>query len=135
MAIVFVSAKQRQKSFIWGISLALVLLVVVIFLAIFLPGFLNPMPTLPPSGQPGFLSDLAINFSGIDSDKVKNLDPFLTQEKIFTYVVLDKNGRRITGDISADTQDGASALLQNAGFKIISLSQMVAGRSDPFVSY
>ncbi len=76
-----------------------------------------------------------LNLDIVDSDKVKNLEPFTQLEVEFAYVVTDKNGQQITGNISAASKDDARTLLEASGFKASSLKEMNLGNSDPFIPY
>ena len=89
MAIVFISAKEKQRSFFTGLLLLLVLVVAGGALALFLPGFLNPPQTPNSLTAPQFtgLPPVSINFSVLDSDKVKNLQPFLAEPQEFSMPV------------------------------------------------
>ena len=140
MAIVFISAKQKQQSFMWGIFILLALLLVAGLLAISLPGFLNPKQVGPAALLGGGQvknppANLAINFSVVDSEKVKALEPFSIKENIFAYTITDKNGRKITGNISAKTKEEAQNLLEGSGYKVVTIVEMIVGRSEPFISY
>jgi hypothetical protein len=134
MAIVFISPKKKQSIFFTGIALSLVVFFGIVSVIIFFPQLINihqsaaiPSATIRP--------DIAVNLSIIDSDSVKNLQPFLNLETEYTYVVQDKNGKQTTGNISAATTQDAQKMLEAAGFKVSSLTEMGVGRTNPFVSY
>jgi hypothetical protein len=137
MAIVFISPKSKQRMFYVGIIMLLILFLIIISSIVFLPEFLNKNKSIPIKEILDKLdkSDVVINFNIMDSDKVKNLDPFDSQETEFTYVVFDQEGKQITGSISAVIKDDAQKLLEGAGFKVSSLKEMDIGREEPFVSY
>jgi hypothetical protein len=48
MAIVFVSARNKQNAFVWGIGVLLILFVIVLSVVVFLPELLNAPPEIPP---------------------------------------------------------------------------------------
>ena len=134
MAIVFISPKAKRKVFL-RLAIMLVFLAVVVFLLVFIiVGSLNMKRTsLPKATIP--TSDIAINFDVIDSPKVLSLEPFVSQETEFTYMVKDDSGKEIQGAIFAASKENAKILLEEAGFTVVSLEEMKIGRSEPFVAY
>src|SRR3989344_3743748 len=98
MAIVFISAKNKQGAFFWGIIMLLVLFLAVVSLIVFLPDFLNTPPKIPK--EVTFVSpNTSVDLGVLDSDKIKNLELFTPVEIAFTYVVSDARGKKITGNI------------------------------------
>ncbi len=135
MAIVFISPQEKQRVFFRGVAIFAVLLLFIISLLIFLPGFVNKTSNTS-TGVSSSNPNITINLSIMDSDKIKNLEPFNEEiGSVFIYTVQDKNGRKTTGNISAATKEQAQSLLEQSGFKVLSLEEMSVGRNDPFISY
>ncbi len=79
--------------------------------------------------------DIVINMSILDSDSVKNLQPFVVVQIQFAYVVEDQSGKQIIGNILADSQDNAKNILEDAGYKVLNVMLADAGKNNPFASY
>ncbi|MBX4200951.1 hypothetical protein KW786_02365 [Candidatus Parcubacteria bacterium] len=134
MAIVFVSARNKQNAFFWGIAVLLVLFLGMISLIVFLPEFLNMPSEVPPSmtyQSPNTNVDLRI----LNSDTLTNLEPFNVMEATFSYTVTNAAGKKTTGTISAASREEAQSRLEGSGFKVESLEETKVGRANPFVSY
>jgi uncharacterized membrane protein YkgB len=134
MAIVFISPKKKQTLFFRGIILSLVLFLSIVSFIVLLPEFFNKNQNVPvdlSSGDQG----IAINFNFLDSDRVKNLEPFVVSQAEFSYIVKDKDGKQVAGNISAHSKQEAKTLLENSEFTIINLQEMNAGKSNPFAAY
>ncbi len=134
MAIVFISPKQKQKTVIKIILILLVLLLVIGSLVILIPKFLNATPSAKVKvsfSKP----DVIINLDILNSEKVKNLNLFSNLETEFVYVVKNQQGKLVTGNILALTPFDAQNLLEESGFKVVSLKEVNIGRSEPFTSY
>ena len=138
MAIIFISPREKQKTFFKAVIILLVIALVTFLLVAFIPDFINKTPEIPltaPSSISGAKPDIAINFTIVDSDKFKNLESFAPMESQFTYVVEDQKGKQISGTILAVTGPDAKRALESAGFKVVSVKEASVGRSEPFVSY
>ncbi len=131
MAIVFVSPKEKQKVFLAGIIALVVLVMAVVAAIIILPSLINSNQNSP-VGKTPVAPALVINLSVIDSAQVSSLQPFTTVQTEFTYVVKDKKGKQINGNISATSQQEAQSLLEASGFSVVSVSLTQAGNSEPF---
>jgi len=138
MAITFKSSKAKQKAVTVLVVVVLVVCLVGFALIVLLPEFLYNNQTVSTTigqifsfGKP----DISLNFSVVDSPEVANLQPFVVMETEFTYVVINRVGKKITGTISAVSIDDATALLEKSGYIVVSVSQMATGRSNPFISY
>lgn len=134
MAILFTSPKKRRRIFLWSITLLLILLLFMISLIIFPPQFRNELQSTVPEGVFDMLNT-KINFNIMDSNQVKNLDPFEDVETEFTYIAQDKDGKQITGRISAVSKIKAESILEEMGFKVFSLQESDIGRNEPFIPY
>ncbi len=134
MAIVFISPKARERFFLRMVLLSVVLVLATVSLVLFITFVLDGNQNSAVN-QVGSQPNIAINMNIVNSDQVKNLNPFYDLQTEFSYVVADKNGKQTQGNISAATKEDAQALLQQSGYTIISLDEATVGRSDPFVSY
>ena len=134
MAIVLIKSKKQQGPLFWGIVLVVVLVLAGVSLVTFFPQLLtNSQPPAP--GASYDASEVTLNTSIMDSDKVKKLAPFVALETTFAYVVQDKEGSQIVGTISAASVASARGVLEDSGFKVISLKEVNTGRPEPFISY
>lgn len=133
MAIIFESPKKIQKKFLRIIIILLVFVLLIVPFIIFSPGLINRVQNV--SQEEISEPDIKINFNTIDSDQVKNLDPFGAIELEFFYIVEDKNGRQIIGRISAAAKNDAQKILEEGGFKVSELVETNIGRKEPFAPY
>lgn len=134
MAIIFVSPKKRQRTLFLILSIALLSILIAISLVFFIPGFLKRLQS-PPTALLFESPDITINLDILNSNKVKNLEPFGDLKTAYIYMVEGKDGKQVTGSISMDTKEQAQKILEDDGFKIISLEELNIGRDNPFVSY
>ena len=92
MAIVFISPKEKQKVFFKGVAIFAILFLIVIFLIVFLPWFVNKSQDIPMETSSKELN-IAINLNIMDSDKVKDLEPFIEEiGKRFVYEAFRRIG-------------------------------------------
>ncbi len=134
MAIVLISPKKRQKTFFWVIIFLFVVILIAVSLFIFIPSFRSQIIDIPDSGTYA-TPDIKLNFNIIDSNQVKNLQPFGSIETEFSYIAKDKNGKQVVGKISEVDRDSAQKSLEQMGFIVSSLQETNVGRTDPFVPY
>ena len=138
MAIVFIDQKRKKRLIVWVVVALSILILFTISLVIFPPIFKFQEGSLElrdGSEEVVIPPDININLGLLDSDRVKNLEPFLSQETEFTYFAQDKFGRRINGVISAITQEQAKGLLEKNGLKILNIQESAFGRKEPFAPY
>ena len=130
MAVVFISPKQRQKAFLVGITVVLMLFLVVISLGVFLakPGDFSPQLVF---NKP----KVSIDTSIFDSDQFKNLQPFTDMQKQYSYKATTKDGKPQIGFVSADTIDHARNTLEAQGLTVSELKEVEVGRDNPFTPY
>jgi hypothetical protein len=130
MAVVFISPKQRQKTFFVIITLMFLLFMIVIFLGVF-------------SAKPSSVSQVVvfnkakinIDMSIFNGEKFKNLQPFTDINPQYSYSALFKNGKPQSGFISAPSIDQARTMLEGMGLNVSEISEVEAGRPDPFIPY
>ena len=72
MAIVFTSPVKKQRIFFWSIFSCIVLFLFIVSLIVFPPAFKSALKDAPTEDSP-----ITINFNVLDSDAIKNLEPFL----------------------------------------------------------
>ena len=132
MAIVFIQSKKRRKMVFWIIAVLLILVLFIISLVTFPPGL---------KYKPSVVSmeiekiDVKINFSVIDSELVKKLEPFKDITTDFIYTTQNKDGRQIKGKISAVSKNEAKVFLEGTGLKVLTLESVAIGRDEPFTIY
>ncbi len=99
-----------------------------------LPEIKNQLNVTPAEGE--FKApDITINFSVVDSARVKSLESFNNIQTEFTYLATDQSGMQSQGTVSASSKAEAKKILEGTGLTVISLQEINVGRSDPFVSY
>lgn len=130
MAVVFISPKQRQKMFIMGITIMLLLFLVIISLGVFLSKPKEVLPALV-FNKPKINIDMKI----FELDQFKNLQPFTEMETQYSYSGLTKDNKLKTGFISAVSMDQARTAIEGMGLFITQLKEAEIGRDDPFAPY
>ncbi len=75
MAIIFISPKKQQRIIFWSATTVFMLALIGISAFMLLPEIKNQL-TIIPETEAFKMPDVKINFSIVDSDKVKNLEPF-----------------------------------------------------------
>lgn len=133
MAILFKQSKRKERIFIWSIIIFVITVLFLISLVMF-PPF---QKVLPPS-ENGISSqyDAKIDLGLMDSEQVKNLYVFLEGVKIdFSFIAQDKNGKRVTGNISALDKDEAMSLLIAKELTVVSITELYSIKNDPFSPY
>lgn len=130
MAIVFISPKEKQKVFFGAIAGVFGFIVIVIAIIILLS---RPAPIAqekvfkkPP---------IKINFALLDSDKLKNLQPFPQIEAEFTYTAKDAEDRDVAGKITAASEDDARKAIEAMNLKILTINGPLLGQDNPFTPY
>ena len=133
MAIILVPEKKARGTFTWVVYAALPLVLAAISLFVFLPYFQNTFPMVSDQGNTQE-PDIAIHFSALNSDQIRNLEPFDSNLIQFNYLAKDKNGKQVSGHVLADSNIDAKKILEAQQLQIISIEEAVVGRGDPFVS-
>lgn len=81
------------------------------------------------------IPELKIDFAAIQSDKIKNLEPFLVIGTEFLYTASDKDNKEVQGKVSATNAEEAVQILEKMGLKVTDLQEVKAGKEEPFSSY
>jgi len=130
VAVVFISPKQRQKVFFLGITIALLLFMVFVSLAVFLSKPTAPAPELI-FNKPKVAIDMAV----FDSEQFKNLQLLENIQTQFSYIATAKDGSTQTGFIQAESKQNAATLLTEMGLTVSELKEVEIGRDNPFTPY
>jgi len=133
MAIVFVSPRQRQKTFLMAIIAVFVLIFVVIALAIFLA-----RPKEIPQAQLVFNKPkVNVDFKVLDLDQFKKLEPFVQMQNQYDYKATTKTKiiKTIEGKIFAISIEDAQNKLKALNLNVASVVEVKAGRENPFTPY
>ena len=133
MAILFKQSKRKEKIFIWSVIIFVIFVAFFISLVIF-PPFQKSYSIS--GGENSLQYNAKIDLALMDSEQVKNLDIFSGGIKIaFSFVAKDKNGKQITGNISALDKDEAMSILLAKGFSVISIDEFHSIKNNPFSPY
>src|SRR3989344_5320630 len=118
MAVVFISPKQRQKTFFLGITVIFLLFLAAVGFAVFLS---QPKPVSPEIvfNKPKISIDTKI----FDSEQFKNLQPFAEMKIRFAYTARTTQGESETGIITAVSENEAKKILEDAGMAVIDLKE------------
>ena len=130
MAVVFISPKQRQRTFFVLITAVFLVFLLVIFFAVFLVS--------PQSGQQQLVFNkpkVTIDMGVFNSDQFKNLQPFSEMTIKYSYSAVDKNNKTQTGFISAVSEEKARTFLTDTGLTVLDLKEVEVGRDNPFAPY
>jgi len=133
MAVVFISPKQKQKTFFIGITVMFLLLLIIIFLVVFLYS--------PKLASPELVFNkpkVNIDIKFFDSEQFKNFDrPFIKIPLQFSYkaTTKDRVPKTRTGFVSADSIDLAREAVVAMNLDIVELKEVEIGRDNPFTPY
>lgn len=134
MAVVFISPKQRQRTFFIGITVMFLLFLAVIFFGVFLSAPTGTSPVLV-FNKPKVSIDMSI----FNSDQFKNLQPFAKMQTQYSYTATLKSAvgqaKQETGFITADSIDQAKTILQGMGLEVSQIKEAEIGRDNPFTPY
>lgn len=129
MAIVFISPRQKQKVFISGTVTALALAVSIIFFVVF---FAKPKE----ASELVFNKPKAsVNVNFLDSNELKNLEPFPEMETEFVYEAFTAKRKKVSGNIWAISEEEAVRLLGELGLSPSKIDEVLIGKDNPFESY
>lgn len=135
MAITFISPQKRQRVIFGGISLLVLLVLAGGSIVALLPEIKNQLTVIPIEGN-FKMPDIKVDFVLVDSDKVKNLEPFLDIQTEFVYVAKNQDGTEAGGTIVSSSKEEARKTLEGMmELTVISLEQANLGKSDPFIAY
>ena len=130
MAVVFISPKKTQQTFLMGIAALLFIFLIFISFIVF---FSQPSAVSP---EKVFnKSKVNIDMTVLDSEQFKNLIPFEEIPLQFYYEALNEKNRQVTGVISATSEQEAVKKLEADGLSVGLIYEVEAGRDDPFSPY
>jgi len=130
MAVVFISPKQRQKTFLIGITIIFVLFLTFVTFGVLLSGPKQVQPTLV-FNKP----KISINTEVFDSEQFQELQPFSEMQIQFIYEAETKENKAVEGFVTAESIDDAKKILEATGLEIISIKEAEIGRENPFTPY
>jgi len=130
MAIVFISPREKQKMFIFGIVGLFFIVLILIGLMVFLA-----KPKKATVEQFFNAPEIGINFDILDSDVIKNLELFPEIKKEFNYTARTSKKIVKSGVITASSQEEAIQSLTTLGLLDIVLEEIEGGRDNPFTPY
>lgn len=130
MAIVFISPKKKQRMFLAGSVAVLILFLITVALIVFLS---------QPSQEKVQLvfnkPKVNINFSMLESEEFKILEPFSKMELQFRYEARDEDGNPVAGLISAVSEKEAREILKLLKLDVFKVEEVGIGRENPFTPY
>ena len=130
MAVVFISPKKRQRTFLMGIVAIFAVFILFVALMVF---FSQPKPV---SSELAFNKPkVKIDFSVFDLEQFKNLESFVDMKSEFHYIATTEKDKRIEGFVSASSLDEAKQILEGMNLKISKLEEAEVGRENPFIPY
>jgi hypothetical protein len=130
MAVVFISPKKKQKTFLAGMIISFIVFAVFLSLWVFLAQP-NQVDVKYAINQP----KVTLNFKIMDTDQFKSLELFTRMPRQFKYSALDSKGKTVRGYVSALSEDDARQILANNGLDAGELIEVVPGRDNPFIPY
>ncbi|MBI2053737.1 MAG: hypothetical protein HYT36_00160 [Candidatus Staskawiczbacteria bacterium] len=129
MAIVFISPRHRQRIFILGVTSALALAVAIIFFVVFFAGPEEPSSLI--FNKP----KASVNVNFLNSNELKNLEPFAEMETEFVYEALTSQKKRVSGNIWAVSKQEAIRNLEELGLSVGKIDEVLIGKDNPFEPY
>lgn len=130
MAVVFISPKQRQRTFLWGAAIIFLIIVGSLFLAIIFSKPKEPAPAALVFNKPKVSIDMEV----FKSEQFLKLKPFEEIQLQFSYKAT-KDGKQVTGYITAATSQEAKKILEGRGYEFIDVREVEIGRDNPFTPY
>jgi hypothetical protein len=130
MAVVFISPKQRQRTFF--------MLIIVVFLLILTGISLGVFLSQPPEVSPVLVFNkqkIDVNTEIFELEQFKNLRPVVQMELQYSYTAVGRDKKLKTGFVSAVSLDKAREILQAQGLSVSKIELVSAGRENPFVPY
>ena len=130
MAVVFISPKQRQRTFFVGITIVFLLFVTLISLGILFaqPKAVSPLIVFNKA-------KVSLDMSILDTDQFKNLQPFSQMEPQYSYKATTKANQPKKGFITAASPDQARTILESMGLAVSDIQLVQPGRDNPFIPY
>lgn len=130
MAVVFISPRKKQKTFLTVIAGCLVIFLIFISLWVFL--------SKPKESEIKITFNkpkVSINLGILDQEQFKNLDAFEKMPLQFKYTAMTKKNKAVTGFISAVSKEEAIKTLEDAGYSVGDIEEANIGRENPFLPY
>lgn len=129
-AVVFISPKQRQKTFLAGIAAGFLVFVALVSLWVFLAG-----PKEVSSGLVFNTPKVSIDLKILDSAEFQKLDSFGRMPLQFRYTAVNQKKQSVSGFVSAVSREEALEKLVAMGLEVGSIEETEVGRSNPFEPY
>jgi predicted tellurium resistance membrane protein TerC len=130
MAVVFISPKQRQKTFFLGITVVFLLFLIFVSFAVFLA-----KPKQVPQALVFNKPKVNIDMKVFESEQFKKLRSFTEMEIQFSYIAKTKENKTVTGFISASSKEAAVKILEDIGLRVDEIKEVEIGRENPFTPY
>lgn len=130
MAVVFISPKQRQKTFFVVITAGVAVFLLFVMMAVF---FSKPKET--PQTMVFNKPKVSIDLKIFDLEQFKFLVPFEKMELQFSYKATDGENKLVEGFISAPSKEEAGQILIDMGYMVKELKELEIGRENPFTPY
>lgn len=130
MAVVFISPKQKQKMFFWGITAVFLLFIVSVSFLVFLSEPKQPTQTVAYNK-----SKVNVDMSVFDTDQFKKLQPIAEMKIQYSYKATTKDNKPKNGSISAGSEEEARTILEKKGLTVSEIKEVNPGRKNPFVPY
>lgn len=130
MAVVFISPRKKQKTFLMAIAVCLVIFMIFISLWAFL--------SEPKASEVKITFNkpkVSINLGILDQEQFKNLDAFEKMPLQFRYSATTKKNKTVTGFISAVSKEEAIKALEDSGYSVGDIQEANIGRENPFLPY
>ena len=116
--------------FFLGITVSFLILLSLIFLIVF---FSQPQSS---GGVIVFNKPkVNIDFKVLDSEQLKNFEPYSQMELQFAYSATNKDGRLVEGLISAISKEAAIKFIEATELKVVRIEEVKIGRDNPFAPY
>ena len=130
MAVVFISPKQRQRTFFVAITIVFLLFWAVVSFSIFFSKATDSLPKLVFNP-----TKINIDTSIFSSAQFQGLLPLGEINKRFSYKAITRDGKVESGFVSAETKVLAMQILATKGLNVSEIKEVNAGRDNPFIPY
>lgn len=131
MAVVFISPKKKQKSFLMAAAVTVGILVGIVMLWAFLFSGPSKNDVVVTFNKP----KITVNFSSLDNPAFETLENFEKIPLQFLYNALNSRGQTVQGVVSANSEPEARAIVEGLGLKVGQIRLVFSGRDNPFIPY